>query len=77
MAISKSKENIYENQYDGTTDKLKSYKLHLHWDGSVLKLIWHKILLWLLLYTIIQIIYWFVLVQNEKGKIQLWVHIHR
>ena len=63
----KSKESIYENQYDGTTDKFKSYKLHFHWDGSVLKLIWHKILLWLFAYTIIQIVYWFVLVQNEKG----------
>ena len=62
-----SKQNIYENVYDGTTNKFKSYRLHLNWKGSVFKLIWHKILVWLVAYSILQLIYWFVLVQNEKG----------
>ena len=50
--------NIYENTYQDTTIRLQGFfNLMLKWKSSVLKLVWHDLIIFLILYTIISILY--------------------
>ena len=51
-------QNIYRNQYDGTTTNFSATRhLLLVWRGSCYKLIWHQISVWLFCYTFLSVLY--------------------
>ena len=61
--------NIYSNTYVDTSQRLQAY-FHLmkQWRGSVFKLIWHDLLVFVTAYTFIAILYRYVLFDNSVGK---------
>lgn len=57
----KPKNNIYRNQYKDSMQKFSVVsRLFFIWKGSVCKLIWHDMLLFIVLYALISIIYRYV-----------------
>ena len=55
-------QNIYRNSYEGTTSRFSIVKLlFCKWKGSCLKLIWHDVLIFLVIYFILSIFYRYVL----------------
>ena len=63
--------NIYRNQYKETTKKFKfTQHLMFIWGGSCLKLIRHHILIWIVLYTLLSVLYRYVLYdcKNRRHK---------
>ena len=61
--------NIYSNTYVDTSQRLQAY-FHLmkQWRGSVFKLIWHDLLVFVTAYTFIAILYRYVLFDYSVGK---------
>ena len=54
----KQKKNIYSNRYADTSKRFRGFgNLMLQWQGAVLKLIWHDLLLFLLAFFSLEIIY--------------------
>lgn len=54
----KKKQNIYSNRYADTSKRFRGFgNLMLQWKGSVMKLIWHDLLLFLAAYFILELIY--------------------
>ena len=51
-------QNIYRNQYAGTTQNFSATRhLLLVWGGSCYKLIWYQISVWLFCYTFLSVLY--------------------
>ncbi|XP_040563588.1 bestrophin-3 [Lepeophtheirus salmonis] len=62
----KKKTNIYSNIYEETSQRFRGFwNLIGVWRGSVTKLIWHDLLLFIFLYFVISAIYRFVLFRND------------
>ena len=60
---------IYSIRYDDTSNRCEGiFHLFNKWNASVLKLIWHNLLIFILLYTCLTLAYRFILVEWEKGK---------
>ena len=57
--------NIYANRYHDTSKRFQGFfKLIMVWKGSVMKLIWHDLLAYIVLYATISAIYRNVLLGN-------------
>ena len=57
----KPQNNIYRNQYKDSMQKFSVVsRLFFIWKGSVCKLIWHDMLLFIVLYALLSIIYRYV-----------------
>ena len=64
-------QNIYRNQYAGTTQNFAATRhLLLVWGGSCYKLIWYQISVWLFCYTFLSVLYRNVLYNatNERHR---------
>ena len=61
--------NIYQNMYQDTTKRFSNtFSLLLKWKGSCIKLIWHDILMWIILYGILSFIYRQILFTEPKSR---------
>ncbi len=61
--------NIYHNLYTDTSVRCCGFvNLIKKWKGSVLKLIWHELLLFVALYTALSVVYRLVLCNDPKAK---------
>ena len=59
--------NIYANRYDDTSKRFRGFwHLMLQWKGSVLKLIYHDLIVYVSLYMCISLVYRFYLVEVAK-----------
>ena len=67
------KKNIYSNRYVDTSQRLRGY-FHLmkQWSGSVFKLIWHDLLVFLTAYSVLAILYRYVLFENHSFSKELF-----
>ena len=67
--------NIYANRYADTSKRFRGF-FHLmsQWSGSVFKLIWHDLLVFMGLYTLLTLLYRFILVEDEylKELFEVW-----
>ena len=64
----KPQNNIYRNQYKDSMQKFSVVsRLFFIWKGSVCKLIWHDMLLFIVLYALISIIYRFVVPYSDPN----------
>ena len=64
-----SHKNIYANRYNDTSKRFKGFfDLVLQWNGSVFKLIWHNLLIFMMAYTFLAVLYNFILNQNPVAK---------
>ena len=62
-------QNIYRNQYAGTTQNFSATRhLLLVWGGSCYKLIWYQISVWLFCYTFLSVLYRNVLYTNPRDR---------
>ena len=58
--------NIYANRYHDTAMRFHGFfKLMCVWKGSVIKLIWHDLLMFLILYGTLSVIYRNVFIYHE------------
>ena len=58
--------NIYANRYHDTAMRFHGFfKLMCVWKGSVIKLIWHDLLMFLILYGSLSVIYRNVFIYHE------------
>ena len=58
----------YANRYHDTTKRFQGFsKLFMVWKGSVAKLIWHDLAIFLFLYYLIRIIYRHILIKNDAS----------
>lgn len=61
--------NIYANRYQDTNKRFRGFwHLMAMWKGSVLKLIWHDLLVFMVMYSILSAIYRFLLFGNPKHR---------
>ena len=61
--------NIYANRYKDTSKKFRGiYHLMLKWKGSVIKLVWHDLLVFLVLYFTLSILYRTVFFYNDSQR---------
>ena len=64
-----SSKNIYTNGYNDTSKRFQGFfDLMFQWKGSVFKLIWHNLFLFIVIYIFISVTYRYVLVQNPEAK---------
>ena len=67
--FSKSSDNIYFNTYSPTQKAFEgTYRLLIRWKGSVYRLIWHDLLIFLICYFILGLLYRVVLVEYPYHK---------
>ena len=60
-------ENIYANLYQDTNQRCLGFmKLMCVWKGSVFKLIWHDLLAYIMVYSLLSILYRNVLIYDEQ-----------
>ena len=65
----KSGDNIYENRYKDTSKRFRGFwHLILMWKCSVLKLVWHDLIVFVGLYVILSVIYRCVIFDNERQR---------
>ena len=58
--------NIYTNRYHDTTKRFQGFvKLFMVWKGSVLKLIWHELLVYIISYFTLSLLYRHVFIYDE------------
>ena len=58
--------NIYTNRYHDTTKRFQGFvKLFMVWKGSVIKLIWHDLLVFILFYFTLSLLYRHVFIYHE------------
>ena len=63
------RKNIYANQYNDTSRRFHGFiHLFLKWSGSVFKLIWHNLLVFMGIYTLLTVIYRCILVNHAYAK---------
>ena len=56
---------VYANRYHDTTMRFQGFfKLMMVWKGSVIKLIWHDLLMFVLLYSALSVVYRHILLEN-------------
>eukprot|EP00095_Tigriopus_kingsejongensis_P001212 maker-scaffold1592_size34625-snap-gene-0.5 protein:Tk01212 transcript:maker-scaffold1592_size34625-snap-gene-0.5-mRNA-1 annotation:"PREDICTED: bestrophin-1-like" len=68
-AFPMTKTNIYANRYKDTNKRFRGFwHLMAMWKGSVLKLIWHDMLVFLVLYSALSLTYRFWLFDNPKHR---------
>ena len=61
--------NIYEHKYEDTSRRMTGFfKLFSRWRGSVIKLIYHNLLIFILAYYTLQFLYRFVFMYNPAQK---------
>ena len=61
--------NIYQNMYMDTTKRFTTtFHLFFKWRGSVAKLIWHNVGIWIIMYGLLSFIYRQVLFDHETSK---------
>ena len=61
--------NIYQHKYEDTSRRLTGFfKLFSVWKGSVIKLIFHDIFIFLLIYYILQLLYRHVFCEDPYQK---------
>ena len=59
---------VYANRYHDTTMRFQGFfKLMMVWKGSVMKLIWHDLLMFILLYSTLSVTYRHILLENEPA----------
>ena len=59
--------NIYRNRYSDTSRRFRGFwQLMSQWKGSVLKLIWHDLMVFLFLYIVMNLVYRWILFENAK-----------
>ena len=64
-----SHKNIYKNKYEDTSNFFAvTQHLWFKWKGSCLKLLWHHIAIWMTCYTMLSIIYRFILFPNPRSR---------
>ena len=58
--------SIYSNRYHDTSKRFQGFfKLVMVWKGSVLKLIWHDLAIFIFLHTFLRILYTQVLIHHD------------
>ena len=58
--------SIYSNRYHDTSKRFQGFfKLVMVWKGSVLKLIWHDLAIFIFLHTFLRILYTKVLIHHD------------
>ena len=61
--------NIYQHKYEDTTRRMTGFfKLMARWKNSCIKLMYHNLIIFLLLYYLISLIYRFVLKQEPQHR---------
>ena len=64
-----SAKNIYANQYNDTSKRFRGFwNLMLLWKGSVLKLIWHDLLVFLVCFSLLSLLYRYVLYHDPVHR---------
>ena len=64
-----SGKNIYANRYNDTSKRFKGFfELLFKWNGSVFKLIWHNLLIFMMVYTILAVFYRTIRESNQVVK---------
>ena len=59
---------VYANRYHDTTMRFQGFfKLMMVWKGSVMKLIWHDLLMFVILYSTLSLIYRNILLDHEPA----------
>ena len=59
---------IYKNVYEDTDSRIRSWiNLFCVWKGSVIKLLWQDLLVFLIIYFSLSILYWQVLFYDEAS----------
>ena len=60
--------DIYKNVYGDTNSGIQGWiKLFWVWKGSVIKLLWQDLLLFLIMYFFLSILYWYVLLPDDAS----------
>ena len=58
----------YRNVYQDTDSRIQSWvNLWIQWKGSVIKLLWQDLLVFLIVYFSISILYWHVLLYDDAS----------
>ena len=61
--------NVYENVYKETTKNLSATRhLLFIWGGSCYKLIWHHILCWIFVYSLLSLMYRYVIYDYPRQR---------
>ena len=61
--------NIYANRYRDTSQRCQGFiNLMVVWKGSVLQLIWHDLLAFIIGYTSLSVLYRMVLMHDQRLK---------
>ena len=69
MTFGDKKQNIYANSYDDTSKRFRGFfNLMATWKKSVLKLIWHDLVVFILFYAILSFTYRFILSRDPMLK---------
>ena len=66
-----AKNNIYSNIYPSTAERALAWRIKyilFRWRGSVIKLIWHEVLMYMLAYYLIFFIYRVILIKYPTAK---------
>ena len=59
---------VYANRYHDTSMRFQGFfKLMMVWKGSVMKLIWHDLLMFLILYSALSMTYRYILLDHEPA----------
>ena len=59
---------MYANRYHDTSMRFQGFfKLMMVWKGSVMKLIWHDLLMFLILYSALSMTYRYILLDHEPA----------
>ena len=60
--------SIYKNVYEDTDSRIQAWiNLFWVWKGSVIKLLWPDLLVFLIIYFSLSILYWHVLLYDEAS----------
>ena len=58
----------YTNVYEDTDSRIQTcLNLWIQWKGSVIKLLWFDLLVFLFAYYILSILYWYVLIYDDAS----------
>lgn len=61
--------NIYQHKYEDTSRRMTGFfKLFSVWKGSVIRLIYHNLLIFILIYYTLQLLYRYVFLQNPYQR---------